>query len=186
MRIGILGGTFDPPHIAHLLAGECAYRQLGLDRVVFIPAGVPWQKSDRAVTASKHRLQMTGLATDQVEYFETNDCEVERDGPTYTIETLERFSEEVVLILGADAASRLGTWHRYEEVLARAEIVVVPRPGVSLIDVSRVVPNAVELDVPRIDVSGTEIRRRVSRGASIKYLVPPPVIDYISEHGLYV
>ncbi len=186
MRLGILGGTFDPPHIAHLLAGECAYRQLNLARVLFIPAGAPWQKAGQMVTDAKHRWYMTRLATDEVRYFEADDCEVNREGPTYTIETLERFDDEVVLILGADAASRLRTWHRYREVIDRVSIAVAPRPGTSMSQVRTVASNVVELDMPALDVSGTELRGRVARGATIKYLVQDSIAAYIDKHRLYV
>ena len=116
MRRGILGGTFDPPHLAHLLGGEAAYRELGLDLVTFMPAGSPWQKAERDVTAASHRWEMTVLATEGVEYFEADDREVRRSGWTYTIDTLESFDDgdEVVLIVGADTAAGLPTWCRAE------------------------------------------------------------------------
>ncbi|HEY7563791.1 MAG TPA: nicotinate (nicotinamide) nucleotide adenylyltransferase, partial [Acidimicrobiia bacterium] len=134
MRSGLLGGTFDPPHIAHLLAGEVAYRQLRLDRVIFMPAGSPWQKANRRVSSAHHRWEMTKLAVSGVDYFVADDREVHREGWTYTADTLDTFdpTEEVVLILGADAARGLPTWERSAEVLSRVELAIVPRPGVEM------------------------------------------------------
>jgi nicotinate-nucleotide adenylyltransferase len=187
MRRAIVGGTFDPPHIAHLLAGEAAYRQLGVDVVTFIPAGAPWQKADDGVTAPHHRWRMTELAVDGVEYFEADDREVRRPGWTYTIETLESFTgDEVVLVLGADAAANLPTWHRAAEVLERATVAVVPRPGHDrrLVD-SAFDGNLEWLDMPEVSVSGTEIRARLARGKSVRFLVREAVWDYIVGEQIY-
>ncbi|HHC08904.1 MAG TPA: nicotinate (nicotinamide) nucleotide adenylyltransferase [Actinobacteria bacterium] len=183
---GILGGTFDPPHIAHLVAAEAAYRQLGLDRVTFLPAGAPWQKSGRRVSAPEHRWAMTRRAVAGVEYFDADDREVRRPGWTYTIDTLEELAERVVLVLGADAARGLPTWHRAEDVLARVEVAVVPRPGVAREEVDAVLgARASWLDVPPLEVSGTRLRSMVAAGRSVRFLVPDPVWRYIDDHGLY-
>ncbi|HEY5728050.1 MAG TPA: nicotinic acid mononucleotide adenylyltransferase, partial [Acidimicrobiia bacterium] len=133
MRRGILGGTFDPPHVAHLVAAETAYRQLALDVVTLMPAGDPWQKADRRVSDPVHRLAMTELAAAGVGYFEVDDREVRRRGPTYTIETIGSFpaDDDIVLILGADAAAGLAGWHRADEVRGRASFAVMPRPGIA-------------------------------------------------------
>jgi nicotinate-nucleotide adenylyltransferase len=185
VRTGILGGTFDPPHIAHLLAGESAYRQLGLDRVLFIPAGAPWQKAGHRVSEPRHRREMTELAVSGVVYFEADGREVEREGWTYTADTLATFpdQEELTLILGADAAAGIHTWERAGEVLARVELAVAPRPGAPAL------PNQVEsatiLDMPLLEVSGTMIRSRAAAGGSIRFLVPDPVWRYASDQGLY-
>ncbi len=187
VRRGLLGGTFDPPHLAHLVAAEAAYGQLGLDLVTFMPAGVPWQKADRDVSDATHRWQMTLAATDDVEYIVADDREVNRDGWTYTVDTLSAFSddEEIVLILGADAAAGLPTWHRYEEVLARVELAVMARPGVSREAVESVAGTVAWLDSPLLPISGTELRRMRSQGRSIRFLVREPVHRYIVEHDLY-
>lgn len=187
MRRGILGGTFDPPHIAHLVAGEAGYRDLGLDVVTFLPAGRPWQKAGSGVTDADHRHAMTGLAVDGIAYFEADDRELRRNGWTYTADTLESYpgQEHLVLVLGADAASRLRTWHRWQHVLERAEIAVMPRPGVSQADVTAAVGAHHVLDTPLLEVSGTELRNRCRRGASIRFLVPDPVRSYIEDHHLY-
>lgn len=185
---GILGGTFDPPHIAHLLAGEAAYRDLGLDVVDFVPAGAPWQKSGRPVSVAEHRWQMTLLAVAGVEYFAADDREVRRPGWTYTADTLDSLpaDDDVTLILGADAALGLPSWNRVSEILQKAHIAVLPRPGVLREAVEEAVPTGVTwLDAPSIAVSGTMIRERVASGRSVRFLVPEAVCDYLADHRLY-
>lgn len=187
VRSGLLGGTFDPPHIAHLVAGEAAYRQLGLDRVIFMPAGSPWQKADRRVSSAKHRWMMTRLAIDGIDYFVADDREVHRDGWTYTIDTLDTFDtdEQIVLILGADAAKGLPTWERSNDVLTRVDLAVVPRPGVAVEEVEHAVGSAKWLDVPALPISGTAIRQRAATGLGIRFMVAEKVYTYIVEEGLY-
>ncbi|HEX2154789.1 MAG TPA: nicotinate-nucleotide adenylyltransferase [Acidimicrobiia bacterium] len=190
MRIGILGGTFDPPHLAHLHTGEVAYHQLGLDMVVFMPAGAPWQKAARHVSAPEHRWAMTRLAVAGVDYFVADDREVHRDGWTYTADTLADFDDELelVLILGADSARNLPTWHRATEVLERVVLAVAPRPSTAAADVETSLQGKVEmhwLDMVPLDVSGTQIRRRVSRGLSTRFLVRDAVWRYFIEEDLY-
>jgi nicotinate-nucleotide adenylyltransferase len=187
VRRGILGGTFDPPHIAHLIAGETAYRELDLDVVTFVPAGAPWQKADRRVSDADDRWQMVRLAIGGTEYFEADDREVRRDGWTYTIDTLEEFdrSEDLFLVLGADAALGLPTWHRGDEVMERATIVVIPRPGTDRDAVEQIVPDHVWLDMPELEISGTMLRDRVDEGRSIRFYVPDLVHDYVMSRGLY-
>lgn len=185
---GILGGTFDPPHVAHLVAAEAAYRQFGLNGVTFLPAGAPWQKAGRPVSSADHRWEMTQLAIADVPYFDADDREVRRDGWTYTADTLATMDDDarVLLILGADAALGLPTWHRYEEVLDRAQIAVVPRPGVdpAAFD-STLAAGLFWVDAPELTVSGTELRLRVSEGRSIRFLVRDAVWRYIEDQGLY-
>jgi nicotinate-nucleotide adenylyltransferase len=185
VRRGILGGTFDPPHLAHLVAGEAAHHQLSLDLVTFIPAGSPWQKAGRTVTAAEHRWQMTLLALDGVDYFEADDREIRREGWTFTVDTLAEFpDDEIVLVLGADAAANLGSWHRSDEVLGRATIAVMPRPGVDQGEV--VAAGDIRwLDTPSFDVSGTRLRAMRASGESIRFLVPEAVNEYIATHSLY-
>ncbi len=189
VRRGILGGTFDPPHMAHLVAGEAAYRQGALDVVSYVPAGAPWQKADRPVTGPHHRLAMTRLATEGVDYFEVDDCEVARSGWTYTVDTLLGYpdTDELVLVLGADAAVGLQSWHRHEDVVARAEVAVLPRPGVSCAAVEEVLRKVRHrwLDTPELAVSGTALRRHAAAGRSIRFLVPDAVWRYVAEHQLY-
>ncbi|MGQ0847526.1 MAG: nicotinate-nucleotide adenylyltransferase [Actinomycetota bacterium] len=187
MRSGLLGGTFDPPHIAHLLAGEVAYRQLRLDRVLFAPAGSPWQKAGRRVSEARHRWAMTELATDGVEYFVADDREVYRAGWTYTADTLATFpqTEELFLILGADAARGLPSWERFEDVLGRAKVAVVPRPGVDPLEVEDAIGPTHWLDMPSLPVSGTMIRERAASGSGVRFLVTESVFDYLTDNQLY-
>lgn len=186
VRRGILGGTFDPPHLAHLVAGEAAYRQLDLEVVSFIPAGAPWQKAGGEVTDALHRWEMTRLAVEGIDYLVADDREIVRRGPTYTIDTLGEFPEdELVLILGADAAANLASWHRAEEVLRRALIAVMPRPGTDREAVEVDGARMVWLDAPELDISGTALRERRAAGRSIRFLVPEAVHSYIERHHLY-
>ena len=187
VRSGLLGGTFDPPHIAHLLAGEVAHRQLGLDRIIYMPAGAPWQKADRRVSLARHRWRMTQLATEGVEYFTPDDREVHRDGWTYTVDTLASFDpgERIVLILGADAARGLPTWERSEEVLERVEVAVLPRPGVERSEVEAAIGPSRWLDMPALPVSGTMIRQRFVDGTGVRFLVTDAVYEYMIENELY-
>ncbi len=187
VRRGILGGTFDPPHLAHLLGGEAAYRELGLDVVTFMPAGSPWQKAERDVTAASDRWEMTVLATAGVDYFLADDSEVRRPGWTYTIDTLDSMDDgdDVVLIVGADTAAGLPTWHRSEDILERVTLAVIPRPGVERENLEGLLGDHCWLDVPELSVSGTMLRRRARAGQSIRFYVPELVHDYLIEHSLY-
>jgi nicotinate-nucleotide adenylyltransferase len=187
VRTGILGGTFDPIHIAHLHAGETALYQAELDRVLFVPAGDPWQKSHRDLTGAAHRLEMIRLAIADTYGFELDDREIEREGPTYTIDTLLSFpkTEELSLILGADAALGLPTWHRWEEVVDLVSLLIVPRPGTDAREVQAALPEAVFLDMAVLEISGTEIREMAQIGEPFRFLVPLAVHDYIEALSLY-
>ena len=189
MRRGILGGTFDPPHLAHLVAGEAAYRQLGLDVVSYVPAGSPWQKAGSDVTSAEHRWAMTELAVAGIDYFEADDREIHRKGWTYTIDTLLSYpiEEELVLILGADAAAGLHTWHRPEAIVTRAGIAVAPRPGTPAraATTGAGTDEVMHLEGPAIELSGTALRAMAGAGRSLRFLVPNAVWSYIEEHGLY-
>jgi len=189
VRRGILGGTFDPPHFGHLFMGEVAYRQLDLDVVTFMPAGSPWQKNDRSVSDPRRRLDMTRLAIAGVPYFEVDAREVDRDGWTYTADTLRTFPvhEELVVILGADAASRLSTWERHGEVTERARIAVMPRPGHTRQQVAETLgpDEFVWLDGPELDISGTVIRQRLESDKSVRFLMPESVRAYADAVGLH-
>ncbi len=187
--IGILGGTFDPPHVAHLFAGQAAFDELGLDVVLFVPAGAPWQKADRRVATAEHRLAMTQLACANVPHFTVDDREVRRHGWSYTADTLATFDAEdrLTLILGSDSAAGLDSWERSDEVKKRARLAILPRPGTDRRTVDEVTSDAdvVWLDTPLIYLSGTMLRSRVGRGLSIRFLVPDAVAGYIAEHDLY-
>lgn len=187
VRRGILGGTFDPPHLAHLVAGETARRELDLDVVTYLPAGRPWQKAWREVSDPRHRWEMTRLAVAGVPYFVADDREVIRDGWTYTADTLATFpeGEDLVLILGADAAAGLLTWRSPEMVLQRARLAVMDRPGVERAAVEAAVGEPVWLQTPLLGISGTLLRARRRAGLSLRFLVPGAVLDYIESAGLY-
>ena len=187
VRTGILGGTFDPIHIAHLHAGETALFAADLDRVLFMPAGDPWQKGARELTLAAQRLEMTRLAVEGTDRFEIDAREIDRDGPTYTIDTLLTFpaDEELFLILGADAALGLPTWHRWEEIVERAGILVVPRPGNDLAAVAATVPEADILDMSALDISSTSIRDLAVSGRPYRFLVPSEVHRFIESNGIY-
>jgi nicotinate-nucleotide adenylyltransferase len=185
VRTGILGGTFDPIHVAHLHTAECALHQAQLDRVLIMPAGDPWQKSGRDLTPGEHRLQMCRLAVEGVEGIEVDLRELERDGPTYTVETLATFpaDEELFLILGSDSLSGIRTWERWEEVVERVTIIEAPRPGVER-DVGADL-RAIQLDMGLLEISSTDIRRRIVAGEPYRYLVTSPVHGYIEVTSLY-
>ncbi|MDH3260741.1 MAG: nicotinate-nucleotide adenylyltransferase [Acidimicrobiia bacterium] len=188
MRRGILGGTFDPPHVAHLIAGEVAYRDLDLDVVTFLPAGAPWQKADRRVSDAEHRWQMICRAVENIPYFEADQREVRRDGWTFTADTLADFDpqDELILILGADAARGIQTWQRWEYVVSRAQLAVAPRPGVDRAEVDAVIPVPFTwLDMPLLLLSGTTIRRRAEAGKTIRFMVADSVWDYLEDHNVY-
>ena len=187
VRRGILGGTFDPPHWAHLVAGEAAFHDLGLEAVTFMPAGAPWQKAGREVAAPEHRWAMTRLAVEGVDYFEADDREIRRDGWTYTIDTLDEFAgDDIVLVLGADAAAGLASWHRFDQIIERVLIAVMARRGTDRDAVEATGARIAWLDVPELPVSGTMLRQRRAEGRSIRFLVRESVHAYIVEHRLYV
>ncbi|MCY3563980.1 MAG: nicotinate-nucleotide adenylyltransferase [bacterium] len=184
----LLGGTFDPPHLAHLALAEAAYRQLGVSAVEFIPTGVPWWKPSPPPTAAHHRLEMVKRATEGVSYFTVNDCETRRDGPSYMADTLETFPsrDEIYLVLGSDAAQGLRSWMRWEEVARRVRLAVALRPGTDASTVEEAVGESpVWLDCPPMAISSRQVRLRIRAGESIRRLVPGGVWEYIAENRLY-
>lgn len=184
--LGIFGGTFDPPHLGHLAVASAALDQLDIDAVRFVPAGEPWQKSGRPVSAARHRLAMVERAAEDDERFIVDDVETRRAGPSFTIDTVRHYGEPVMLILGADAAASIPTWQRAEDLLDTAEIAVIPRPGIDMAEVLATVPGRLQpLSMPTIDLSATEIRAHVAAGYSPRYLVPDRVAEYILAEGLY-
>jgi nicotinate-nucleotide adenylyltransferase len=192
MRIGLMGGTFDPIHHGHLVAAEETRHALPLDRVVFVPAGHPWQKSHADVTPATHRYEMVRLATRDNDAFEVSRVDLEREGPTYTIDTLravrsERPDDELFFITGADAILEILTWKDPEEALELATFVGVTRPGHELGELAAlgVAERVIVLEIAALAISSTDIRLRVSEGRPVRYLVPGEVKAYIEEHGLY-
>jgi nicotinate-nucleotide adenylyltransferase len=196
--LGILGGTFDPPHLAHLAVAEEAREVLGLERVLFVPAGRPWQKAARAVTPGPVRLAMVERAIAGNPAFAVDGREVGRPGPSYTVETLaalvaEGAGRDPWFILSLEALAGFATWREPERILELARLCVVPRgaePAAAVAAFLARFPGAagrlVALDRPRLDISSTEIRARVREGRSIRYLVPDGVAAMIREYALYL
>ncbi len=183
---GILGGTFDPPHNAHLAMARAAYAQLGLETVRLMPAGDPWQKRDTSVSAASDRWAMTELLAGEDGRLVADDTEILRNGPSYTIDTIEQLGERQVLIVGADAALGIPTWHRADELVKLVDLAVVPRPGITAEEVERAVGRSVKwLEMDPIDLSSTMIRVLASAGGDFHDLVPSSVFDYIKDNDLY-
>lgn len=189
-RLGVFGGTFDPPHIGHLVAAAEAGHALDLDRVLLVVANDPWQKrGERHISAASDRLSMVRAAVRGVRGLEASDREITRGGSSYTVETLTELREddpggERFLILGGDAAAGLGTWERFEEIPALATLVLVDRPGVPTHEPP--LGWAFErVAMPRLDVSSTDLRDRVRAGRPIDFLTPPGVVSVIVERRLY-
>lgn len=198
MKLGVLGGTFDPIHKGHLAAAKYARDSLDLDEVLFLPAGRPWLKDDQPVTDAVHRLRMVELAVASDPGFRVSDMEIKRPGPTYSADTLDALKGdlgndvELCLIAGMDALEELDRWHEPERVLELSAVVAVPRPGSERLDrdvFDSIRQGASEkvavLDSPLSDVNSTDIRRRAAQGLSIQDLVPESVATYIEEQRLY-
>lgn len=195
-KIGLLGGTFDPPHIGHLLLGETARVQLGLDRVLFLPAGQPPHKQHHAITPASHRLAMTRLAIADNPHFTVDTTDIARPAPHYTSTLLPllqvRYPKaDLWLLVGGDSLRDLLQWHEPERVLALCRLGVLPRPGITinwsqLAETLEGIPGRVDpLDGPTIAVSSTHIRTNAPAGKSLRYLTPHPVINYLQTHNLY-
>jgi len=188
-RLGVFGGTFDPPHIAHLVVAIAVREQLDLDEVLVMPAGEPWQKvGTRELSPAEHRLRMVELAVAGVEGVSASDVEVRREGPSYTVDTLRQLGAEeptasLHLILGADAAAGLDTWSSAEGLPSLCTVVVVDRPGTTAEVPERYQP--VRVEAPRLDLSSTDLRDRIAGGRSVRFLVPDAVISYAGDHELY-
>jgi nicotinate-nucleotide adenylyltransferase len=185
-RLGILGGTFDPIHVAHLVAALDARHQLALDRVLLVVARDPWQKRGRVVAPADVRYEMVTAAVAGVDGLEASRLELDRDGPTYTIDTveaLERDARDLVLVAGTDVAAEVQTWHRADELRTRVTLAVVRRAGDPVVTPPGWTTAAVEM--PRIDVSSTDVRARVARGAPIDFLVPAGAARVLRARGLY-
>jgi nicotinate-nucleotide adenylyltransferase len=188
VRVGVLGGTFDPVHIGHLCVGVEVRAALRLDVVLLVVAGSPWQKADRTdLTPARDRLAVVEAAVAGIEGLEASAVEVEREGPTYTADTLAALDGDLFLIVGADVAGQLDTWVRPEEIKARATLVVVGRPGSSSsVDALRADGWRVEpVVVPALEVSSSDIRRRRIEGRPIDVLVPVAAVREIEKRGLY-
>jgi nicotinate-nucleotide adenylyltransferase len=196
MRIGILGGTFNPPHLGHLVAALEAYRELALDQVTLIPAGLPPHKPVEDEPGAEHRLELCRLAIAGDDRFSVSDLELRRDGPSFTVDTLDLLrsqspSDDLFLILGADIAAGLPKWHEPERVLELATVAIAKRRGTAKEAVQEALAQlnggerARFFQMPRIGISSTMVRRRVRAGQPIRYFVPDGVMHYIETHGLY-
>ncbi len=193
-RLGVMGGTFDPIHHGHLVAGSEVAAKFGLDEVVFVPTGTPWQKKNRVVSPAEDRYLMTVIATASNPKFTVSRVDIERPGDTYTVDTLkdlhaQRGTEtDLYFITGADALASILTWHGADELFELAHFIGCSRPGVPLDerDISHLPADKVTLmEVPALAISSTDCRERVAEGLPIWYLVPDGIVQHINKRGLY-
>ncbi len=198
MNIGVMGGTFDPIHIGHLIVAEEVRTRLDLAEVLFVPAGQPWLKPDSPVSAAEHRVQMVRLAIANKPYFKLSTIEIERAGPSYTVDTIAELvgqldvGDELFFILGWDSLAQLPLWEEPSRLIKMCRLVAVPRPGYPPPDLKFMEPKVpglsqrvIFMEKPEIDIDATEIRNRVAQGLSIHHLIPEPVESYIKQQRLY-
>ena len=190
MKLGIFGGTFDPPHIGHLIVADDVRSALDLDRVVFIPAGTHPLKGHKVETPSHLRLKMIRAATAAAERFVVDDRELRRVGPSYTVDTITEYNEEfpnaeLYLLIGSDILNEIHRWHSVIQIAERACIVVMSRPDAPEFFGPATDLETMRVDVTHVDVSSSEIRERVRSGRPFRYLVPEGVYEIIAEHSLY-
>lgn len=193
MRLGLFGGTFDPPHVGHLALAEACREGAGLDRVIWIPAAVNPHKRGRSQTPAADRLAMVRAATESHDQFEVSDLEIEREGVSYTVDTLreiarQRPEDELFWIVGGDSLASFPTWREPEAISALAHLLAYRRGGHPL--ELTALPDWMDghytvIDGPALEVSSTEIRQRLAAGRSVRYLVPDPVLAIVRERGLY-
>ena len=195
-RIGIMGGTFDPIHYGHLLMAEEARQAFALDQVVFVPNGRPAHKKSYLVSSSEDRFAMTLLATESNPYFTCSRIELDRPGPSYTIDTLRAYRalhsdlDALYFITGADAVLEILSWHEYDKLADECRFIAVTRPGFVLDRLEEMLDadflhQISFLSIPGLEISSTDLRRRVREGRSVKYLTPEAVEGYIEQNGLY-
>ncbi|MER7213473.1 nicotinate-nucleotide adenylyltransferase [Streptosporangium sp. NPDC000239] len=190
-RLGVMGGTFDPIHHGHLVAASEVAHHFHLDEVIFVPTGRPWQKADRTVSAAEDRYLMTVIATASNPSFSVSRVDIDRPGPTYTIDTLREIAAaggadvELYFITGADALSQILGWHDADELFTIAHFVGATRPGHILRDPGLPEGKVSLLEIPALAISSSECRERVSSGQPIWYLVPDGIVQYINKRGLY-
>jgi len=197
VNIGVLGGTFDPIHIGHLVVAEEARIKLGFREVLFVPAGKPWRKLDRNITLAVHRVEMVRRAIADNPHFKLCTLEVERPGPSYTVDTLtilrKQLGSEASLffILGRDTLAELPLWKEPKKLVQLCRLVVAPRLGSKDLkhletSIPGLLDKVIQLDMPVIGISSAKIRQRVAQGLSVRYLVPAEVEKYITEQKIYV
>ena len=189
-RVGIMGGTFDPIHHGHLVAASEVQALFELDEVIFVPTGEPWQKSHRVVSPAEHRYLMAVIATASNPRFWVSRVDIDRDGPTYTIDTIQdvasqRPGAELYFITGADALAQILSWKDAADALKLAHFVGVTRPGYELSDAHLPSDAVTLIDVPAMAISSSDCRARVRSGHPVWYLVPDGVVQYITKHRLY-
>jgi nicotinate-nucleotide adenylyltransferase len=190
VRLGVMGGTFDPIHHGHLVAASEVQLRFELDEVAFVPSGQPWQKTARLVSPAEHRYLMAVIATASNPRFWVSRVDIDRPGPTYTIETLrdlraQRPEAELFFITGADALEQILSWKNATELFELASFIGVTRPGYALSD-AHLPQDAVRLvEVPAMTISSSDCRERVATGRPVWYLVPDGVVQYIGKHRLY-
>jgi nicotinate-nucleotide adenylyltransferase len=196
VNIGVLGGTFDPIHIGHLVVAEEARIKVGFTEVLFVPAGQPWRKLDRNITPADHRVEMVRRAIADNPHFKLCTLEVGRPGPSYTVDTLTMLRKQLgseaslFFILGRDTLAELPLWKEPEKLVQLCRLVVAPRLGSKdLKHLETAIPGlldkVIQLDMPVIGISSAEIRQRITQGLTIRYLVPPEVEKYITEQKVY-
>lgn len=199
LRLGMMGGTFDPIHMGHLVAAEEAWQQFNLDQVIFMPSGDPPHKDKRDLTAAEHRFLMTMLAVIANPFFTISRLEIDSEKTSYTIDTVRQFYDiygdvlDFFLITGADAILEITTWKDYRALLESCSIIAASRPGYSLEKLQEVLGSVLSvaatriylLEVPALSISSTDIRQRVAAGKTIRYLTPEPVEQYVYKNKLY-
>ena len=198
-KVGVLGGTFDPVHLGHLIVAEDVREKLGLHEVLFVPTGQPWLKEGKNISGAEHRLEMTILATASNRYLNVSTIEIERPGPTYSVDTIVELKAglgagaKIYFIVGFDALAGVNQWKEPRRLIDMCQVVGVKRPGHDRLDlrsldsaVPGIAEHVMKLDVPQIDISGTEIRKRIAKGLSARYLVPDEVDEYIRANNLYL
>jgi len=198
MKVGVLGGTFDPIHNGHIIVAEEVRARLNLAEILFVPAGLPWLRMNNTTSLAEHRVQMVRLAIDDKPYFKLSTIEIERAGPSYTVDTIAELEselseeDELFFILGWDCLADLPKWREPSRLIEMCYLVAVPRVGYSLPDLRSMeaflpglTQRVILLNTPLIDINASEIRDRVAQGLSIEHLVPEPVERYIRGQGLY-
>lgn len=194
-RIGVMGGTFDPIHLGHLMIAEAVWNEYRLDKILFIPSANPPHKSN-VLTSAKHRFNMALLATCSNPHFEVSSIEMERQGPSYTVDTIKELKQiygdkaELYFIIGADSIKELPTWHNIDELLTLCHFVATRRPGyepdLKLVEEDYKDADIRVLETPELEISSTDIRRRIKKGYSIQYITTEQVQQYIRKEGLYL